>query len=149
MEKNNNEFVEKCKYLFLKELDENPYWRVYRLSTFKDLIFSKIAKYNNTYLPSDKIELINLCIKGLIIQKIGQLDNFDLSPSQIIETVRKEKPALLKEYESIIENKQENDRDYTFLLNDEKSYLKIVSQIDPEFFPEKNIHQILINLLNK
>lgn len=150
MQRNYSEFIEECKIVFLKELEENNfYWRVYRLSSFKDLIFSKIAKYSNTHSLTDKIELVNLCIKGLIIQNFGQINNSNSTPEEIKNLILSEKNKIIQEYNSILTEKKNERVNKHFLLNDEKSYLKILSQLEPDFFPNQNINQMIIYLLKE
>ncbi len=149
MRRNNSEFIKECKSIFLKELEENFHWRIFRLSTFKDLIFSQIVKYNYTNLSLDKIELINICCKGLIIKELGEMDISNTSPEKIKNDIINERDDIISQYESIIHNTENNNLNFPFLLNDEKSYLKIVSQVNPAIFPEQNIRHILANLLKQ
>jgi hypothetical protein len=77
------------------------------------------------------------------------MDISNTSPEKIKNDIINERDDIISQYESIIHNTENNNLNFPFLLNDEKSYLKIVSQVNPAIFPEQNIRHILANLLKQ
>src|SRR5687768_4523672 len=75
-----NKTLDRIKSRFLSELEaEKDLWRIYRRSTFLDLIVRDFVKFNKTQDPDLLIDIFNYIIKMRMLEKLSNIElNQDL-----------------------------------------------------------------------
>ena len=128
---------------FLKDFDNgNVFWRIYRRTTFIDYIVSLGNKYLINSTDSRKIELVNICIKSLIVNKLGELEpEANLNKTKLKIELQKE--TYLTEYEHFFRFLTNKDiSGPSLILSDEINYLIILSKVKSNAFPADRIIDI-------
>lgn len=114
------------------------------MNTFLDLIKSHGYSYLSKPSPEKKFELINYCIKAIIVQSLPKIDISKMAIEDIFDSIEKE--GLLENYDLTISKLElENSQK---LLVDELNYLKVYQDIVDTDFPLENIEEILRILVN-
>lgn len=131
---------------FISELEtKNFFWRINRLDTFVDLIqslgFEFILKPN----LKTKTELLNNCVKALIVDSSHTIDVQLCTASEIAEIIASEVPRIIEQYDNFIQTFL--DVDNVVSIIDELNYLKVYKDVVGSGFPKKSIGNILISLL--
>ncbi|NDV42381.1 hypothetical protein [Flagellimonas sediminis] len=102
----------------------------------------------NTGLLSDKIALINLCAKSLIVNELGELEASKLNLNEIQQLLLKESLTIKELYSNMLLKAKNKDLADRLSLPDERNYFKVLNEIGSPSFPEDNIMGILSYLLN-
>lgn len=146
MQGNTYKLADESYESFLKDLQNEFGWRFFRLTTFSDLIYANLSRYFITKQKSDRIKTINICIKSLIASELGETDLIEDTPLELKLTVQKETSTIQGLYKRFLNEAMKRNTSNSTLI-DEKSYLKILAQIDSKDFPEEHILSILSSLL--
>lgn len=147
-----NNFIKKSRAKFIKELEIGDYmWRICRLTSFVDMIFVSISHYRANPVDSNLSIIFNMCVKSLIIDKIGE---FDLAICNISNTnslfqkIENELTIIINTYDILTIELDGNIARTDKSLFDDEIYIKTLLNLEIDVYPTETVRNIATLVLN-
>ena len=139
--------LNKIRSKFLSELEsENDLWRIYRKSTFVDLIVRDFLKFNNSQNPDLLLDIFNHVIKLRMLKTLDRID-LDEDFHNVSRAFGQNKDEITRLYNTTLDS-------VSFLLSelgpgdlhDNVLYLKVASNLNVDDYNERVFDELLSSI---
>ena len=140
-------FIRKSRNNFIEELESGDHlWRICRLTSLVDMILVDLVKFRFNPTSTNSVHLFNLCVKSLIVNRVGEITLEKYDTKTIFQEIEDQQACLIETYDFIILELEQNRPPEIYNLYNEEIYLKTISSLDIDSFPESEVRSIAFSI---
>ena len=144
--------LKRIRDCFISDLiSEGDVWRICRSTTFIDFIKLNFLRYQKEQKDDYIINIINHCIKVLILDKIGAIEVMP-TLDEFSRQFNKETENIIKLYDIELKTSEnhmiDSNTSTIYDLNNKIHYISTVKEMDPSSVPSNVYRDIVVTSLN-